>query len=193
MKKLFTLLLLLLSMITTKAQVAGDWKGELEAQGTKMEMIFHISEKDGNLSATLDIPAQGASGLAMTTAKFENNKLNLAMEQAGFSYEGELKGESIEGKFKQAGMEFPLLLKKTKITKPGDPSLVSSEAELAKLIALGNGNYKYKVEDYFAKPKSSSFALSPNGKYISYREKDEKNKRHVMIKEVATGKVVRAI
>ncbi|GEM68547.1 peptidase [Sphingobacterium mizutaii NBRC 14946 = DSM 11724] len=193
MKKLFTLLFVLLSMISTKAQVAGDWKGELEVQGTKMEMIFHISDKDGNLSATMDVPAQGASGLPMSTVKFENNKLNLAMEQAGIAYEGELKGESIEGKFKQGGMEFPLKLAKTKISKPGDPSLVSTEAELAKLIELGNGNYKYKVEDYFAKPKSSSFALSPNGKYISYREKDANNKRHVMVKEVATGKVVRAI
>jgi len=193
MKKLLTMLFVLLGMTTTKAQVAGDWKGELEAQGTKLEMIFHISEKEGNLSATLDIPAQGASGLPMSTVKFENNKLSLTMDQAGLAYEGELKGEQIEGKFKQGGMEFPLNLAKTKITKPGDLSLVSSEAELAELIKLGNGNYQYKVEDYFAKPKSSGFALSPNGKYISYREKDANNKRHVMVKEVATGKVVRAI
>lgn len=193
MKKLLTMLFVLVGVITTKAQVSGDWKGELEVQGTKMEMIFHISDKDGNLTVTLDIPVQGASGLPMSSVKFENNILNLAMDQAGLAYEGELKGEKIEGKFKQAGMEFPLILAKTKMTKPGDPTLVSSESDLAKLIELGNGNYQYKVEDYFAKPKSSGFALSPNGKYISYREKDEKNKRHVMVKEVATGKVVRAI
>ncbi|WP_156307678.1 alpha/beta hydrolase family protein [Sphingobacterium endophyticum] len=193
MKKLLTMLFVLVGVIATKAQVTGDWKGELEVQGMKMEMIFHISDKDGNLTATLDIPVQGASGLPMSSVKFENNILNLAMDQAGLAYEGELKGEKIEGKFKQAGKEFPLILAKTKITKPGDPTLVSSESDLAKLIELGNGNYQYKVEDYFAKPKSSGFALSPNGKYISYREKDEKNKRHVMVKEVATGKVVRAI
>ncbi len=190
---IITMLFVLLGMITAKAQVTGDWKGELDVQGTKMELIFHISEKEGNLSATIDIPLQGASGLPMSSVKFENNKLFMEMAQAGFSYEGDLKEEAIEGIFKQAGQEFPLTLAKTKITKPGDPSLVSSPEELAQLIALGDGNYNYKVEDYFAKPKTSSFALSPNGKYISYREKDANNKRHVMVKEVATGKVVRAI
>src|SRR5690606_519209 len=74
-----------------------------------------------------------------------------------------------------------------------DTTLVSSKADLEKLIALDKGDFKYRVEDYFAKPNSSQFQLSPNGKYISYREKDANNKRHVMIKEVATGKVVRAI
>ena len=90
-------------------------------------------------------------------------------------------------------MEFPLTLSKGKASKPGDTTLVSSKADLEKLIAFDKGNYAYKVEDYFAKPNSSAFQLSPNGKYISYREKDANNKRHVMIKEVATGKVVRAI
>ena len=33
----------------------------------------------------------------------------------------------------------------------------------------------------------------PNGKYMSYLEKDDKNKNHVYVKEIATGKVTRAI
>lgn len=183
----------LLSMLTAKAQITGDWKGTLDVQGTSMDLIFHISQDGETYKATLDIPAQGASGLPMSETKFENNKLTVAMAQAGFSYEGELKGEQIEGIFKQAGMEFPLKLSKTKVSKPGDKTLVSSKADLEKLIALDKGDFKYRVEDYFAKPNSSQFQLSPNGKYISYREKDANNKRHVMIKEVATGKVVRAI
>ncbi len=190
---IFTLVFVLLSMLTAKAQITGDWKGTLDVQGTQMDLIFHISQDGEAYKATLDIPAQGASGLAMTETKFENNKLTVAMAQAGFSYEGELKGELVEGVFKQGGAEFPLKLSKTKVSKPGDTTLVSSRAELDQLIALDKGDFKYEVKDYFAKPNSSQFALSPNGKYISYREKDANNKRHVMIKEVATGKVVRAI
>jgi len=192
-QQIFTMVFVLLSMLTAKAQITGDWKGTLDVQGTSMDLIFHISQEGETYKATLDIPAQGASGLPMSEAKFENNKLTVAMAQAGFSYEGELKGEQIEGIFKQAGMEFPLKLGKTKVSKPGDTTLVSSKADLEKLIALDKGDFKYRVEDYFAKPNSSQFQLSPNGKYISYREKDANNKRHVMIKEVATGKVVRAI
>ncbi|MBL7704801.1 MAG: S9 family peptidase [Taibaiella sp.] len=90
-------------------------------------------------------------------------------------------------------MEMPLNLSKTEVKLPGDLSLPSSAADIQKLIELDKGNYTYKVEDYFAKPKSSSFQLSPNGKYLSYKEKDAKNKNHVYVKEIATGKISMAI
>ncbi|MCL2290355.1 MAG: S9 family peptidase [Bacteroidetes bacterium] len=76
---------------------------------------------------------------------------------------------------------------------PGNTALPSSDEELSALAAYDKGNYKYKVEDYFARPKASEFQLSPNGKYMSYREKDENNKRHIYIKELATGKSQRII
>jgi len=75
---------------------------------------------------------------------------------------------------------------------PGNPELVSSDEELQGLIALDKGEYKYSVSDYFARPKASSFRLSPNGKYLSYMEKDGL-KNHVYIKEIETGEVMRVI
>jgi len=76
---------------------------------------------------------------------------------------------------------------------PGDASLPSSEEELQKLIEYDKGDFKYKVEDYFSRPKASNFQLSPDGKYMSYMEKDENAKRHIYVKEIATGKVQRII
>lgn len=175
------------------AQVAGAWKGNLEVQGTQMELIFKIEEKNGAINATLDIPMQQAMGLPLDKAEFTSPELVLGMSQAGLSYKGTLKGNVIEGTFYQAGMELPLNLSKTELKLPGDQTLPSSAAEIQKLVDLDKGNYKYKVEDYFAKPKSSSFQLSPNGKYLSYKEKDAANKNHVYVKEIATGKVTRAI
>ena len=89
--------------------------------------------------------------------------------------------------------EIPVVFEKTIITLPGNPSLVSTEEELIALANKEQGAYKYSVEDYFQRPTSSSFQLSPNGKYLSYREKDEKNKRHVYVKEIASGTVIRVI
>lgn len=184
---------LFLGMTNTFAQIIGDWKGKLEIQGTSLALIFHVIEKDGQLSATLDVPDQGAMGLPLSDVSFENNIFKAAQAQAGLKYVGTVNKARIEGTFYQGGLELPLALEKTVITKPGDTTLVSTQAQLQKLIDASNGDYKYKVEDYFARPKSSGFQLSPDGKYLSYREKDEANKRHVMIKEVATGKIVRAI
>lgn len=184
---------LFLSMTYSFAQVIGDWKGKLEVQGISLNLIFHISEKGGQLVGTLDVPDQGAMGLPLNDVTFENNVLKVVQAQAGLKYEGTLSANTIEGTFSQAGMAIPLTLQKTVITKPGDTTLVSSAADIQKLINAAKGNEKYKVEDYFARPKSSSFQLSPNGKYLSYMEKDDNNKRHVMIKDIATAKVVKAI
>ncbi len=82
----------------------------------------------------------------------------------------------------------------TSTTKlPGDPTLVSSKATLEKLISYDKGNFKYKVEDYFARPKSSQFKISPDGKYLSYKEKDKDSKNHVYVKDLATGKATKAL
>lgn len=185
---------LLLSMTYTFAQIAGDWKGKLEVQGTSLILIFHIVNENGQLSGSLDVPDQGAMGLPLSDITFENNVFKAVQAQAGLKYSGNLNGAKIEGVFVQAGMEIPLVLEKTVITKPGDTTLVSTEEQLQQLInASANSSSKYKVEDYFARPKTSSFQLSPNGKYLSFMEKDDVNKRHVMIKDVVTGEVVRAI
>ena len=185
---------LLLSMTYTFAQIAGDWKGKLEVQGTSLILIFHIVNENGQLSGSLDVPDQGAMGLPLSDITFDNNVFKAVQAQAGLKYSGNLNGAKIEGVFVQAGMEIPLVLEKTVITKPGDTTLVSTEEQLQQLInASAHANSKYKVEDYFARPKTSSFQLSPNGKYLSYMEKDDVNKRHVMIKDVVTGEVVRAI
>ncbi len=76
---------------------------------------------------------------------------------------------------------------------PGDPTLPSSKTNIEKLISYDKGNFTYKVEDYFARPKASAFKISPDGKYLSYKEKDQDKKNHVYVKDLATGKITKAI
>lgn len=195
MKRIYTLILFTVSMITTlNAQnFSGDWKGELDVQGMKLEIIFHISESQGNLSTTMDVPAQGAVAIPIEKTAVENSKIVIKSSQFGLEFIGELKQEQLVGDFNQAGMKMPLTLNKFENKLPGNTALPSSTEELEKLKKYDNGNYKYAVKDYFAKPKASSFQISPNGKYMSYQEKDENNKRHVYVKEISSGKITRAI
>lgn len=76
---------------------------------------------------------------------------------------------------------------------PGDPTLVSSKATIEKLISYDKGNFKYKVEDYFARPKASQFKLSPDGQYLSYKEKDKDSKNHVYVKDLKSGEITKAL
>ncbi len=76
---------------------------------------------------------------------------------------------------------------------PGNPDLPSTKAELEALAGLEKESYAYAVEDYFQKPTKSSFQFSPDGKYLSYREKDKDGKRHVYIKNTETDEITKAI
>jgi len=173
--------------------ITGSWHGSIEVQGTEMPLVFNVMEEEGALKSTMDSPSQGATDIPMDETSFEEGKLTIAFKQAGITYVAELKGENLQGTFSQGGMELPLNMEKKEKTIPGDPSLVSSDDVLLELAKLDVGDYRYKVEDYFARPKASTFRFSPDGRYMSYREKDENGKRHVMVKEIATGEVKRAI
>ncbi len=76
---------------------------------------------------------------------------------------------------------------------PGDTSLPTTNEELKKLASFDKEQYKYNVEDYFKKPKQSAFQFSPDGIYLSYREKDKNGKNHVYIKNTTTNKVTKAL
>lgn len=194
LKHFFVVVAGIMTTLSMQAQsIAGDWKGTLEVQGMKLELVFHIKESNGILTSTLDVPAQGAAGLPVDSTKFADGKLTLKAPAMKIKYSGELKDKNIEGNFEQAGMSFPLLLSKFESKLPGNNALPSSESDLKKLAAQDRGNYKYSVADYFARPKASQFKLSPNGRYLSYMEKDDKAKNHVYVKDVVTGKVQRAI
>lgn len=186
--------LILMTTMTVKAQnVVGDWKGTLEVQGMKLEMIFHITEKEGVYAATLDVPMQGATGIPMDKIEFADSKLTLNSAAMQMQYEGTLNGDKIAGTFTQMGQQLPLSLEKFESKLPGNPDLVTSDANLKKLADYDKGDFKYKVADYFKRPKASSFQLSPDGKYMSYMESDKEGKRHVYVKEIATEKITRAV
>lgn len=187
------LLFVFITTISMAQNFKGDWKGAVNIQGNSLELIFHISEKDNKYSSTLDIPKQKAMGIPISKTEVSNTSITIDAPNLKIKYTGILKAGKIVGTFNQAGIKLPLTLTSFKSKLPGNTALVSTKEELDKLAELDKGNYKYKVKDYFAKPKASGFKLSPNGKYLSYYEKDTDNKRHVYVKEVATGKIKQAI
>lgn len=76
---------------------------------------------------------------------------------------------------------------------PGDISLPSSPEKIDSLISCEKGHYKYSVEDFFEKPKASSFQLSPDGTYLSYKEKGDDGKTDVYVKKTQTHEVKKVI
>lgn len=193
--KLSNLCFLLIGMTSqiNAQDIVGSWEGKLSIQDTEVPLIFNITSEADKFTSTMDSPSQGATGIPMDETNFTDNTLTIEFKQAGIKFVGIPNNNNITGTFYQGGMEFPLTLTKTEKTLPGNTSLPTSDDDLQKLANWNPTNYKYAVKDYFARPKARSFSFSPNGNYLSYREKDENTKNHVYVKNLETNEVKRVI
>ena len=99
---------------TVQVKPEGDWKGTIDAGGTKLDLVLHISGKDGALGATLDSPDQGATGLSIDSITVTGKSLRFEMKSLGANYEGVFSadGSQIEGQFSQQGQRLPLTFKR---------------------------------------------------------------------------------
>ena len=183
------LLAVLFIGLSVQAQkLDGAYSGSLDVQGTQMELIFNITPGEDGYDATLDVPAQGASGIELDSVVLQDDTVTIKSAKLQMTYTGTLTENGIEGTYEQAGKEYPLILKKTVKKKPGNTSLPSTDAELDKLAAQETGDYKYSVEDYFKTPEAFAFQLSPDGNYIAYMKRRESGERDLYLKETATQK-----
>ncbi|MBP4139475.1 alpha/beta hydrolase family protein [Flavobacterium geliluteum] len=111
--KILTLMLLSILFIFAQ-EITGSWQGELDVQGMKLPLIIHI-KKDGNkLVSSLESPKQGVTNIPISTISFIENQLLFDATSLGLSYSGKYNNETIDGIFKQGGMEIPLIFTKLK-------------------------------------------------------------------------------
>ena len=100
---------------TSEISIKGIWEGKLKAPGIELTIVFKISENpDGTLTATMDSPDQGATGIPVEEVIFKNNTLRLEVKSAGGVFEGKVSEDFlvIEGEWKQSGQTLPLTVKR---------------------------------------------------------------------------------
>lgn len=180
-------------MSKIEEKITGIWQGEIKNPEGSIKLKIYIECKDHVWSGTLSSSTLGVQDIPLNKVSYDKNVLKFEIPQMMFSFEGKVESDTLSGEIQQKQGKMPITFHKAENKLPGNPSLVSSSSEIHDLIALDKGSYTYKVEDYFQRPKSSAFQLSPNGQYMSFREKDDKNKRHVYVKEIKTGEVKRVI
>jgi uncharacterized protein len=89
----------------------GSWKGNLMVQGIRLPLILHLENEDGAWKGKLDSPAQGASGIPLSSVDVKDYSVKWESSSIGASFSGELHGDSIViGKFSQGGLSLPLQL-----------------------------------------------------------------------------------
>jgi len=94
----------------------GDWKGDLtSAPGSSLPLILHIIGRPGDWIATLDSPAQGATGLRITSVVQKATSYRFILEAPLAEFNATLSpdGRTLVGYWTQNGTTIPLTLTKT--------------------------------------------------------------------------------
>ena len=77
-----------------QAQIAGDWQGIANVEGTDYHIIVHITAaKDGALAATLDSPELGVTGVATSGVNYKDSKFSMNVDAYHGVYTGTLSGD----------------------------------------------------------------------------------------------------
>ena len=106
------------------SDIDGAWSGALDAGGTKLRLVFHIKNTDEGLTATMDSPDQGASGIPVTKVTRDGDSVKIEMKQIGGGFEGKLDKElqTLDGTWSQGGGSAALVLKRGKETSQNEAS-----------------------------------------------------------------------
>jgi len=109
-------------------ELPGVWSGDLALSSGSLKIIFKITaQADGSFTATMDVPAQGASKILVNEVTLKSSTLVLKVDAIRGIYRGILRTDDqvIEGKWEQSGLAFPLILKKDPtalfIKRPQEP------------------------------------------------------------------------
>lgn len=124
MRVFLSLLVITIVILPVSAyNLIGYWKGDVMS----LPIVFHISEKEGKLLATLDSPMQGAKYIPCESIELKGDSVVIRMPLLHASFKGvfETGENSIRGIFTQ-GVSVPMLLTRTteeasKLYRPQEP------------------------------------------------------------------------
>jgi uncharacterized protein len=95
--------------------VVGSWAGALSLPGnTSLRLVAHIElDEEGELSASVDSPDQGVTGMPVAQVGFRDGTLTLELTAIGARYVGTVGPDgALEGSWMQGGQSLPLRLER---------------------------------------------------------------------------------
>jgi pimeloyl-ACP methyl ester carboxylesterase len=141
--------------VTTQSGIEGDWRGILDAGVAKLQLILHVTRNGDVLSATLDSPDQGATGLKIDSISVTANEVHFEMQALGAEYHGKFTkdGSEIEGQFRQQGQSLSLSFSRAERTGDSTTSLklqkVNVDGHALNLLIGGQGSPAVILEGGF--------------------------------------------
>ncbi|MBI5838187.1 MAG: alpha/beta hydrolase [Candidatus Eisenbacteria bacterium] len=122
--------------------LAGRWEGGLQGPGVNLALSAEFTAKDGGLAGTLDIPAQGATGLVLVDiVSGADGKVSFSVQTGGApgAFVGAFSGDSLSGDYTQGPFKgtFSLHRAAAKPVVPAEPVPYREEE-----VSFANGEVK---------------------------------------------------
>lgn len=98
----------------TQSPIIGHWEGSIDVMNQHIGMMIDFSQSGDSVTAAIDIPMQGATGLKLQKIRFEAPQIHFELP-AGPTiaiFDGTHHGDSIAGAFTQAGFQGSFVLKR---------------------------------------------------------------------------------
>ncbi|WP_238389627.1 alpha/beta hydrolase [Virgibacillus sp. MSP4-1] len=92
-------------------KLEGTWDGEIQIPDRPLPIVITFSNED-DWMGTISIPVQGVKDYPLSNISIDLPQVFFQMERQGqkITFDGEKKGESIEGTFSQNGQSFPFTI-----------------------------------------------------------------------------------
>lgn len=115
MKSTFSILVLLLAVVTLSAQdISGKWTGKLTIPQGEVRVIFEISATDNGYTSTFYSPDQVDYGIPVDSTIFRAPELTIKITMADIVWVGTLADKTtMNGTLTQRGNTVELNMKKT--------------------------------------------------------------------------------
>ncbi len=130
------------SILFAQTAIEGHWEGAILVMGTELKMMVDFKSTKESLTATIDIPQQGASGLALANVSYQDIYVHFELP-AGPSvavFHGRIIGDSITGDFQQSGVSGKFyLVRAVKEEKPVEEEPLPYKQ---KEVSFQNGDIK---------------------------------------------------
>ncbi len=127
--------------VAAQERIDGRWQGAILVMGTQLGIAVGFEKTDQGFSATIDIPMQGAMGLALTAVSFDPPRVHFELPAGpGLAvFDGELQGDSIAGEFTQAGGQGTFWLTRGEV-EPEQPEPSEPVPYLEEEVQFHNGD-----------------------------------------------------
>lgn len=93
----------------------GTWMGPLRVGRTELRVVVHVAAAGDSLTATLDSPDQGATGIPVAQVQVDADTLRLGVPSISGQFAGVLgdSARTLDGQWAQGGSRLPLTLRRS--------------------------------------------------------------------------------